>query len=286
MSNIFRISDGLGNQLFQYACAYSVYKKTGKKIVIDPMYSGRLRTFQLDEFKIDFDKRFVNKYLDFALGVGRRNSLPLKLWYRNGKIKAKKYDVFKETGNLIYDESIYSRDNNYFIGFWQSYKYFDEYYEDIKRQFEMKKGLGEIALQYAKTINQTISVSLHIRRTDYNRSVNNVCLKQDFYKIALERMKESIGEFKLFIFTDDKEFVRENFRLREYELIENVSDLEEFVLMQKCKHHIIANSTFSWWAAYLSENKGGVVYAPVADMWTKDFFLPQWNCIKAGIGTE
>lgn len=286
MGNIFRISDGLGNQLFQYACAYSMYKKTGSKITIDPMYSGKLRTYQLDEFRIDFSERFINKDIDFVLGAGKRNSAPLKLWYRDKKIKAKKYSVVKEEGNMIYDESIYDQNNKYFIGFWQSYKYFDEYYEDIKRQFVMKKELGEIALQYAKVMNETVSVSLHIRRTDYNRSVNNVCLKQDFYRIALEKIKESIGSFKLFIFTDDKEFVRENFKLHEYELVENVSDLEEFVLMQKCKHHIIANSTFSWWAAYLSENKGGVVYAPVADMWTQDFFLPQWNCIKTGIGIE
>ena len=144
MSNVFRISDGLGNQLFQYACAYSMYKKTGKKIIIDPMYSGKLRTYQLDEFKIDFDKRFVNKHLDFVLGAGRRNSAPLKLWYRNRKIKAKKYSVIKETGNMVYDETIYSQDDKYFIGFWQSYKYFDEYYEDIKRQFTIKKSLEKL----------------------------------------------------------------------------------------------------------------------------------------------
>ena len=104
--------------------------------------------------------------------------------------------------------------------------------------------------------------------------------------MALDQMKEKLGDFKLFIFTDDKEFVRERFHLCEYELVEDVTDLEEFVLMQQCKHHIIANSTFSWWAAYLSENKGGVVFAPVADMWTEDFFLPQWNCVKAGLGNE
>ena len=111
MGNIFRISDGLGNQLFQYACAYSMYKKTGNKITIDPMYSGKLRTYQLDEFRIDFSERFINKDIDFVLGAGKRNSAPLKLWYRDKKIKAKKYSVVKEKGNMIYDESIYEQNN-------------------------------------------------------------------------------------------------------------------------------------------------------------------------------
>lgn len=286
MGNVFRISDGLGNQLFQYACAYSMYRKTGKEIVLDPMYSGKLRKYQLDEFNIEFHKRFVNKQLDYILGVGKRQSAPIKLWYRDKKIKIKKYNVKKEQGNMIYDNAIYDYDNGYFVGFWQSYKYFDEFYEEIKQQFQMKAKLSAAAMEYKKHMNEEMSVSLHIRRTDYVRSVNNVCLKQDFYKIALDNMRDQVGEFKLYIFTDDKEFVRENFKLHEYQLVENVTDLEEFVLMQQCKHHIIANSTFSWWAAYLSENKGGVVYAPVVDMWTEDFFLPQWKCVKAGVGNE
>ena len=286
MGNVFRISDGLGNQLFQYACAYSMYRKTGKEIVLDPMYSGNLRTYQLEEFNIEFHKRFVNKQLDYVLGVGKRQSAPIKLWYRDKKIKIKKYNVIKEQGTMIYDNSIYDYDNGYFVGFWQSYKYFDEFYEEIKQQFQMKAKLSVAAMEYKKCMSEKMSVSLHIRRTDYIRNVNNVCLKQDFYKTALDKMKEQIGEFKLYIFTDDKEFVRENFKLHEYQLVENVTDLEEFVLMQQCKHHIIANSTFSWWAAYLSENKGGAVYAPVVDMWTEDFFLPQWKCLKAGVGNE
>lgn len=286
MGNVFRISDGLGNQLFQYACAYSVYKKTGKNIILDPMYSGKLRAYELENFNIDLTERFIAKKWDYVLGLGKRCSAPFKLWYRDKKIKIKKFRVIKEQGNMIYDDTIYGYDNRYFVGFWQSYKYFDEFYEEIKQQFQMKAKLSATAMEYKKCMSEEMSVSLHIRRTDYVRSVNNVCLKQDFYRIALDNMRDQVGEFKLYIFTDDKEFVCENFKLHEYQLVENVTDLEEFVLMQQCKHHIIANSTFSWWAAYLSENKGGVVYAPVVDMWTEDFFLPQWSKIQTEVGME
>ena len=278
--NIFRISDGLGNQLFQYSCAYSMYKKTGKEIILDPMYSGNLRTYQLDYFSLDFNKRLVNKQLDYCLGMGERRSAKFKLWYRNLILKRKHCKIIRENG-IEYDDTIYHKgEGNYYIGFWQSYKYFNEYYDDIKRQFVNKYPLSEQSIGYAKRMQGTQSVSLHIRRTDYNRTINNVCICSAFYKIALEELQKKLGDFSLFIFSDDKQYVMEHFKLHDFELVEGVSDLEEFQLMQCCKHHIIANSTFSWWAAYLSENKGGIVYAPIADMWTREFYLPEWNCVE------
>lgn len=283
MKKIFRISDGLGNQLFQYACAYSVYRNTGDLVILDPMYSGELRSYQLDAFQIDLKSRFVNRYLDYVLGIGKRHVAKLKLFYRNIKIKMGRYGVVKENNATQFDDGIFvKRTKGYYIGFWQSYRYFDQYYEDIKRQIVLKEPLGKKAAGYAARMDQVTSVCLHIRRTDYNREVNNVCLSDTFYRIALEKMREQLPDMELFIFTDDKEFVKNYFNLCKYELIEGVNDLEEFALMQHCKHHIIANSTFSWWAAYLSNNKGGIVYAPVADMWGRDFYLPEWNCIDAG----
>ena len=281
MSNIFRISDGLGNQLFQYAFAYSMYQKTGTDIVLDPMYSGTLRRYQLDAFKLDFSKKFINTSFDYLIGIGPKHAAKIKLWYRDRKIMTKKITTIRESDFKTSDEIYRKSDNNYFIGFWQSYKYFDQFYDDIKRQFVLKKPLSNKAADYANKMRNTMSVSLHIRRTDYNRAINNVCLSNDFYLLALNQLKKELNHFSLFVFTDDKEFVRKNLNLTPFELVEGVTDLEEFQLMQCCKHHIIANSTFSWWAAYLSKQKGGIVYAPTADIWTSDFYLPKWNCIEA-----
>ena len=247
MKSIVRISDGLGNQLFQYAFAYSVYRKNGSKIVLDPMFVSPLRRYQLDRFNLDYNKRLVNEKLDYILQLGPRKAKKPRLKYREKLIKRNEIELVKEQQELHYDEKIYAKNDAYYLGFWQSYKYFDQYYEEIKRQIVLKEQIGENALNI---------------------------------------MEQKIGKFELYIFTDDKEFVKEHFKLKEYTIVENTSDLEDFLLMQKCKNHIIANSTFSWWGAYLAENKGGVVIAPVANMWTRDFYLPQWTCIETSVGKQ
>lgn len=286
-ANVVRISDGLGNQLFQYAFGYSLHKRTGRKLCIDPMYSGKLRHYQLDSFSIDFRQRLVGEKMDSVLGLGARNAAPFRLKYREQKIRRGGYTVVKEEHPMDYDAGVYRDDICYYIGFWQSYQYFDAYYDDIKRQFQYKEPLSPQAESYLERIQagqDGVSVSLHIRRTDYNRVQNNVCLGDVFYKQALERMQQETGGFALYIFTDDKDFVRRQFHFHDYVLVEGLSDLEEFVLMQKCRHHIIANSTYSWWGAYLAEQKGGIVYAPVSNIWTDTFYLPQWNKIDTQVG--
>ncbi|MDE6814419.1 MAG: alpha-1,2-fucosyltransferase [Lachnospiraceae bacterium] len=285
MRSVVRISDGLGNQLFQYAFGYSFAQKTGQDIILDPFFWGSaLRSYQLDKFRIRYTERFIDPIWDYILGVGPRNARCFKEKYRDAKIE-KEYRLVRENKPMEYDSTVYDmRDAVYFQGFWQSPCYFDEFYDEIRRQFTIKGSLSGRAKDYEMQMGKENSVSLHIRRTDYDRDVNNVCLGGSFYEEALRGMEQSVGDFCLFLFTDDKEFVRKNFDLHEYILVEDISDIEEFVLMQRCRHHIVANSTFSWWGAYLAENKGGTVFAPVADIWTKEFYPAQWNLIRTRVG--
>lgn len=287
MESVVRISDGLGNQLFQYAFGYSFAKRTGQDIKLDPFFWGTsLRRYQLDKFKIRYTEKFVNPALDFMLGFGPRNARRYKEKYRDKKIE-KGYRLEIEKEPMKYDATLFQRENKvYFQGFWQTPYYFDEFYDEIKEQFSLKRDISINAHDFEKQIKKSNSVSLHIRRTDYDRDVNNVCLRGDFYSEAIQRMKQLAGEFQLFVFTDDKDFVKRNFRFHEYIMVEGIDDIEEFVLMQKCKHHIVANSTFSWWGAYLSDNKGGIVFAPVADIWTEEFYPKEWNLIQTKVGTD
>ena len=280
MKHVVRISDGLGNQMFQYAFAYALARRTGAEVLIDPLFWGTsLRKYQLEEFHIKNTKRFIPRAWDYVLGFGPRNGRRFKDRYRQRLIR-KKYQLFQEKQIMHYDKTVASQTNpSFYLGFWQAPQYFEAYYEELKSQFIRKKSIDSDALIYQQQIQKGVSVALHIRRTDYVRQEGNVTLPFYFYKEALQRMQNELGDFQLFIFTDDKEFVKEKFSLREYTLVEGICDLDEFELMRQCDHHIIANSTFSWWAAYLGENKGGIVYAPCTDIWSSEFYPKEWNLI-------
>lgn len=283
MQHVVRISDGLGNQMFQYAFAYALAKKTGDQVLIDPLFWGTsLRKYQLEEFKVTNTKRMVSRGWDYLLGFGPRNGRRFKDSYRRYLIK-KNYRLIREKQLMHCDESLFKpTKSSFYMGFWQAPGYFEAYYEELKKQFVRKKSISKEAMVYQKEIRASVSVALHIRRTDYVRQEGNAALGLGFYKEALKRMKERTGRFRLYIFTDDKEFVKEKFKLWEYVLVEGIDDLDEFELMRECYHHIIANSTFSWWAAYLGENKGGIVYAPCTGIWTEEFYPKEWNLIDAG----
>lgn len=280
MEHVVRISDGLGNQMFQYAFAYALSKRTGVKVILDPLFWGTsLRKYQLEEFHISITDKMISIGADYLLGFGPRNGRRFKDRYRQHVID-KNYQILTERQIMHYDESVWNQTKpTFFMGFWQTPVYFEDYYEELRQQFILKRALSVRASNFQERINETVSVALHIRRTDYVREKGNVTLRIDFYKEAIQRLTKQIGDFRLFIFTDDKEFVRTSFKLHDYVLVEGVSDLEEFVLMKECTHHIIANSTFSWWAAYLGENKGGIVYAPCTEIWSEEFYPREWNLI-------
>lgn len=280
MQHVVRISDGLGNQMFQYAFAYALARKTGVKVLIDPLFWGTsLRKYQLEEFRVTNTKRLVSRAWDYVLGFGPRNGRRFKDQYRQYLIR-KKYRLIKEKQIMHYDSTMEKQsESSFYIGFWQTPLYFEEYYEELKKQFTRKTSISSRAMKFQEQILEGVSVALHIRRTDYVRQEGNVALGLDFYREALQQMQENLGAFQLYIFTDDKTFVKENFRLREYVLVDGISDLDEFELMRQCNHHIIANSTFSWWAAYLGENRGGIVYAPCTGIWSEEFYPKEWNLV-------
>ena len=283
MQHAVRISDGMGNQMFQYAFAYALKRKTGCKVLIDPLFWGTsLRTYSLDQFNISLTDRLVSEKKDYLLGAGPRNGRKFKDSYRESLIK-KNYQLVNEKKIMNYDPDVMNQDkDSFFMGFWQTPKYFEEYKDDIKKEFQPKWQLSPKAKEYSKQIAEKTSVAMHVRRTDYVRENGNVALTLDYYFRALEMLDKQIGNFNLFVFSDDKDYVKEQFNSREYTLVSGVSDLDEFELMRQCSHKIIANSTFSWWAAYLG-NDDSIVIAPTVDIWADDFYPKEWNIIGAKV---
>lgn len=276
------IGGGLGNQLFQYAFGYAMARRNNKKLILDPLFAGD-RKYQLEFFEIDYRNHFIGFIEEFFLK--KMNNYQRKhIRFTLLKISLFRYLNICEKLSYQFDKDIIKNIQGkkiYYEGFWQSWKYFDEYKEDIKRQFQYKQELSQTALEYKEKIQMSNSISIHIRRTDYLTTGDNYVVPKDYYYKALDKLGYDCTKHALFVFSDDKDYVNQEFGDLNFCLVNNIDDIEEFILMSACKHHIIANSTFSWWAAYLSSENGKVV-APIIGNWNKDFYLPEWITLDVG----
>ncbi len=282
--NIIEISSGIGNQMFQYAFGYGLYKRTQMEMILDPVYVNDFRKFSLDRYPLDFSDRLISGFKDYFLGRGPRKDQVACREYRDRLMDSQRIKTIRETPEYEYRfaPELFARERACYRGYWQNWRYFDEWYDDIKRQFTYHHSFSDSGLEYQERIAASkVSVSLHIRRTDYvTCDATHWVIDEDYYRRALRYMEEQVGPFDLFIFSDDREYVKDRFRFHEFVLVDGTSDLEDLALMSACHHHILANSSFSWWGAYLGENKGGTVVAPVVHHWTPEFYLPNWHLIE------
>lgn len=266
--SIINISCGLGNQFFQYAFGYAQHRRNNSKLVLykyedQPSH----RPYQIGNYAIEYS------------GLISYDSMSLK---DRVILKASKNIPDRE---FEYDKSILKQKQMFafYNGYWQNWRYFDEYYDSLIKLFTYNQMCSEQCNRYIDmVINSQNSLAVHIRRGDY--ATTNMCIGIEYYKQALNQARNILRDFKLFVFSDDKKYIKENYSfLGEYVLIDGVSDVEEFEIMRTCEHHIIANSTFSWWSAYLGRKREGLVIAPVVYHWMRDFYLPKWICLNAKI---
>jgi len=273
---LVHIVGGLGNQMFQYAFAYSVSQRTNMPAKIDTgaFESYELRQYELDRYFIDVgvataDEVYRLKYQsDCLLGKFIRKLT------KQPKPLAKSYyrEFFFQFDDRVFNQST----DVFFDGYWQSEKYFLDYREDLLKQFILKESIDSKSKYYEQEINIKESVSLHIRRGDYvdnerTNSVHGVC-SLDYYERAVELVSNRLDKPHFFVFSDDLEWAKANMDFIEkvtfVQLGKTVPDHEEMYLMSQCKHHIIANSSFSWWGAWLNKNPAKIVVAP--KRWFKD----------------
>lgn len=271
---IIKLMGGLGNQMFQYAFGYTQAKRLNTDLFADlRFFSQRLddvtkRSYELDCFKINL-KVIPNKILQrvmFPVGGTRSilNNKLKRLLYFGSIIEYKKELKFKYSENNIGKSS-----SVYYEGYWQSEKYFLEHREDLLDKFKLKNELYNETRKYKDLIKNSNSVSIHIRRGDYvnNPTANafhGLCSKK-YYDEAIEYFDSRNTEIHYFVFSDDLEWAKENIESQYVTFVDlpsDVPDVEEMLLMSLCKHNIIANSSFSWWGAWLNNNNDKVVVAP------------------------
>ena len=237
---IIKIKGGLGNQMFQYAYGRNL-ELTGRKIIFDTSFyfGGRAATdtprkFMLPEFNLQSKAEFsphVRHLTDILKMILRKFGFPIE-------------------------------------EFFQSEKYFINNAEQIQKEFTLKNELSSAAKQILEKTQNTNSVSLHVRRGDYahdpKTNLHHGLCGLDYYDTAIKTFKENIFNPVFFVFSDDIEWAKHNFIGSEFVFVSNpaVKDCEEMILMSKCKHNIIANSSFSWWGAWLNADPDKIVIAP------------------------
>ena len=244
--NVVKIIGGLGNQLFQYAFG-TVLQKYGKDVKYDMSWT---------ETKDRHNSKFPRL---FRLPMFQLQHLNLgKCIQENPTINECK---------VGYSTILFKMQNeNNFEGYWQYYPYYKDIIPQLQAEFQLKTEVyTEEFLKYAEMIWNTESISLHVRRGDYqlHRKGSFHDLKAAYYFDALTRVNHIKGD--LFIFSDDIPWCRQTFDQDFFSrklIFVDIDDYLAFELQRMCKHNIITNSTFSWWAAVLNNNPDKVVVCP------------------------
>ncbi len=175
------------------------------------------------------------------------------------------------------------RNNTLFDGYWQNPLYFDKYKKDIIKQFVLKRQSQEL-INVKKVIDKSNYCSLHIRHGDYINFYNNSILPMKYYYNAMKIIKNVNKNINFLIFSDDTKFCKKIFSHDDCYFINEFGDFndkEQLEIMSHCKYHIIANSSYSWWGAYLSDSK--CVVCPLYKHWDERFYLHNWYKVNVNI---
>lgn len=293
---ISRISGGIGNQLFQYAAgrALSLKHGTDLKLDIHAFDSEKHRSFELFAFDI---KASIAKESDFDLihfpNPADKRAFA-RVWRRIfrffEKIKPYPKRSFIIEQRFAFDPSILKTGPDaYLSGIWQTEKYFKEFEDVIRKDLILRNRPSIVFQNVLDRITSTDSISIHIRRGDYvsnpkANSLHGVC-DIEYYQKAITMVLPRTMNPTFFVFADDIEWAKNNLAL-EHDTVfvsgAGLSNAEELILMSACSHNIIANSTFSWWAAWLNTNPHKTVIAPknwfkAPHLDTKDLLPESWK---------
>src|SRR5436190_9560810 len=262
---VVKLEGGMGNQLFQYAAGRYLAQKLNAelKLDIDIYTTENKRQYALHHFNVQevFSKARERKNLkrkEFFRRQLNKLGADLKSYWYTEQITGNDIDVEKLTDNVFLE------------GFWQSEKYFKPIESTIRKEFIVKDQPSALNRKYLDEIRSVNSISIHVRRGDYvtdkeTNAVHGVC-DLEYYRKAIDRMSTEINDPRFYIFSDDMKWTKENISSSihpfAYSAHNQAAPHEDLRLMYSCKHHIIANSSFSWWGAWLNMNTEKKVIAP------------------------
>ena len=287
---ITQIIGGLGNQMFQYAAGRALSLERGQPLLLDISGFIKYSLHQGFELQRVFNcvaeistKTETQSILGWSgvFGIKRILSRPLMKPIRHNAFIVEPHFHYWPGLNQVPLDC-------YLTGYWQSEKYFHKHLETIRSDFVFKNSLTNKNLELAQQIDKVNAVSLHIRRGDYvmNRKTNAAhgACDLDYYHAAVKYISSRVKHPIFFTFSDDIDWAKKNLKLnlplRYVDHNFGVDSYNDMHLMSLCQHHIIANSSFSWWGAWLNPRSEKIVAVPKC--WfkdgknTQDLIPPNW----------
>lgn len=307
---IVQLLGGLGNQMFQYAFGRALSLRTDAPLLLDktlledhrPGVHSTNRNYALDifRFQANFARRSdVRRYHPFGTGKPGKALFHLRKRLAGARMLPERLgtvDIVREEGFRFDPAMLNFKPPLYASGLWQSWKYLDQHESQIRQDFNFRHGLGDAGDALARRLDKPDSVILHIRRGDYVSVAQNAELLgfvgMDYYRAAIEHIRSLIHEPRFFVFSDDLEWSRRE--LPQFGLRADYVDLPapagvpqhafEMQLMSRGANFIIANSTFSWWSAWLAGNSARSVIAPArwfadSSVDASDLLPPHWRTL-------
>jgi len=262
---IVKIWGGLGNQLFQYSFGQYLAFKLHTTVKYDIQTTNSLSSFTQRDFALSS----FNIKVDAATAA----EVNEKKYFSNiqlARVERKLAQQFPSFFKKHFVEqtipqqpaSLAITDNCYYEGYWQSYEYLQPIETQLRNEIALKDPLPVTAAKTLAAMQRCLPVSIHVRRSDYLQHANLINCSIQYYNNAIACIKEQFSDVQFFVFSDDIPWCKQHFTGTDFSFVEGNSHYEDLILMSRCHHHIIANSTFSWWAAWLNSNTGKKVLAP------------------------
>lgn len=284
------IIGGLGNQMFQYAVGRALALERGVPFRVDiqgfatyALHNG----YELDRLFNIKAQTASNDDLRTVLGW-RSCSFVRRQLFRQQMIKFRGPRLFVDTQFNSWRQIVEVPDNCYLMGNWQTENYFEKAEEIIRADFSFRLPAYGRNAELAETISNSTAVSLHVRRGDIAANPSSLAFhglcSLDYYRRAIEYVTARVANPTFYVFSDDIPWARENLRLdHPCHYIDHNHGAESYNdmrLMSLCRHHIIANSSFSWWGAWLNQQRDKIVVAPkrwfAADFDSSDIVPDAW----------
>jgi hypothetical protein len=291
---VVRLAGGLGNQMFQYAAGRGLAVARGTELKLDTSFysTQTLRSYTLDKLNVQqlmATEEEVNRLTGGNLALPRR--WLFRLWQQLAPVNRR--SIFVERDPLHFDRRVFDiAADVYLIGYWQNRWYFSDVAESLRTEFQLRSELSPCSCKVARMIENAVAVGVHVRRGDYvsnseTQRLHGVC-SREYYDHCARAVMDLVPAAHFFVFSDDPEWTAANLQLPGPMTVvkHNGSgqDYEDLHLLSRCRHFILANSTFGWWAVWLATPVERLVYAPkrwfATDMFdTIDFVPGEWRLI-------